>query len=352
MKKIKFIFLSMLLSNMVNAQDLHFSQTAQTPLLINPAACGVYNGWERLIVNHRNQWLGANTQFMTTSLAGDVNFGKNRLNDKAHLGLGALFFNDIGGDAKFGHQAGSLTLSGILPVGGGHFLSAGLQGTVGNRKGDINRLKFLSQWDGQQFDQTLLSGEGNSMNSFAYASVAAGLYYVYDGTESTFKRNNEFKIQFGVSAYHINRPQLKYITTNGDRMYRKFVIHADVIKDINNSRWSFDASVLQFIQGPHLETIFGGMLRHRFEEGTKITGHNQNAYFGFGAYYRLKDAIVPSILVDWRSFKFGISYDITLSKMRKAYYGGSLEFSLSYTNLNHALFKSRRKGKAKFSHRG
>ena len=43
------------------AQDLHFGQTAQTPLLVNPACAGVFDGWERVILNHRNQWLGANT---------------------------------------------------------------------------------------------------------------------------------------------------------------------------------------------------------------------------------------------------------------------------------------------------
>jgi hypothetical protein len=95
------------------------------------------------------------------------------------------------------------------------------------------------------------------------------------------------------------------------------------------------------IQGPHLESIFGMMLRYRFQDGTKITGYSQDAYFGFGTYFRLNDAIVPSILVDWKGFKFGVSYDITVSTMRRAYGGGSLEFSLSYTNLNHALFKTR-----------
>ena len=63
----KKILLSVAFLSCINtyAQDLHFSQTAQTPLLINPAAAGVYDGWERVIINHRNQWLGAGTQFMT-----------------------------------------------------------------------------------------------------------------------------------------------------------------------------------------------------------------------------------------------------------------------------------------------
>lgn len=328
----------------VHAQDLHFSQTAQTPLLINPGAAGVYDGWERVIINHRNQWLGAGTQFMTTSVAADANFGKTQSNDKAHVGLGLMFYNDIGGDSRFGSQTGSVTLSGILPMGGsGHVLSAGIQGGFGSRKADFSNLTFSSQWDGTKYDQTIMSGEANGLNSFRYMEASAGLYYVYDGGQSSFRRNDDFKFQLGVAGFHLNRPELKYTTVTGDRMYRKFVIHSSVISDIAQTDWSIDGSVVQFFQGPHSETILGMMFRYRFIDGTKITGNFQDAYFGFGTFYRFKDAIIPAIMLDYRGFKFGVSYDVTISTMRRAYGGGSLEFSLSYTNLSHALFKSRGK---------
>jgi type IX secretion system PorP/SprF family membrane protein len=323
------------------AQDIHFSQTAQTPLLINPACAGVYDGWERVVVNHRNQWLGAGTQFMTTAVAADANFGKNRDNSKAHMGLGLLFYNDIGGDSRFGNQTGAITLSGILPMGKtGHILSAGIQGGFGNRTADYSKLSFSSQWSGGGFDQTIASGEAAAA-SFRYIDASAGIYYVYDGGKSTFARNNDFKLQLGVSGYHLNRPVLKYATVNGDRMYSKFVFHGAVTTDLADTDWSLDASVLEFIQGPHLETILGMMFKYRFKDGTKITGHSQDAYFGFGAYYRLNDAVIPSIMVDFRGFRFGVSYDATVSSMVRAYKGGSIEFSLSYTNLSHALFKKR-----------
>ena len=323
-------------------QDIHFTQTAETPLLVNPAACGVYDGWERVIINHRNQWLGAGTQFMTTNVSADVNLGKSRLNDKAYVGLGLMFYNDIGGDARFGMQRGALTLSGVLPAGGGHYFSAGIQGGYANRSADLSRLSFANQFTGSGFDQTLYSGEPNSLTNFRYMDAAAGLFYTYDAGQNTFQRNNDFKLQIGFSGYNLNRPQLKYATIDGDRLYRKWVGHASIIADIAATDWAIDGSVVQFIQGPHYETILGTMLRYRFSDGTKITGHFQDAYFGFGAYFRLKDAIAPAIMVDWRGFKFGVSYDVTVSALRKAYTGGSIEFSLSYTNLSHALFKGRR----------
>jgi type IX secretion system PorP/SprF family membrane protein len=343
MKKIV-IALSFLGIFRAQAQDLHFSQTAQTPLLINPGAAGVYDGWERIIINHRNQWLGAGTQFMTTSIAADVNFFKNQRNDRAHLGLGVMFYNDIGGDANFGVQTGSVTLSGILPMGGnGHTLSAGIQGGFGSRKGDVTQLRFYSQFNNGVFDNNILSGEANSLSSFTYIDASTGVFYQFDGGKSTFARNNDMKFQLGASVYHVNQPQLKYSAGSGDKLYRKYVFMATYGQDIEGTRWAFDASALQFIQGPHLETIFGGMIRRRFEEGSKLTGFKQDASFGVGIGMRLKDAIIPRIAVDWKGFRLGASYDITISTLRRAYTGGSMEFSLSYTNLQHALFKRRRR---------
>lgn len=341
MKRVLILFL-MSIAVISHAQDLHFTQTFHTPLLINPGAAGVYNGWERVIVNHRNQWLGAGTQFTTTNVGVDFNIGKTKLNDKAHLGVGILFNNDIGGDAKFGSQTGSLTLSGVLPFGRtGHVLSLGIQSGFGMRSASVSALKFMSQWNGNQFDQTLLSGEENTLNTMSYFDASSGIYYEYDVNNSSFQRNNNFKIQAGFSIYHINQPMMRFTTIDGNRLNRKYVLQAGVVADLPNRDWAVDGNVLQFIQGPHLETILGLIMRYRLNDGASITGFSQDAYIGFGAYYRVNDAIAPTIALQFKGFKFNVSYDITTSIMRKAYYGGSLEFSLTYTNLNYSLFKKR-----------
>ena len=329
----------------VNAQDLHFSQTAQTPLLINPGAAGVFDGWERVNINHRNQWLGAGTQFMTTSIAADANLWKTPFNDRAHAGVGVMFYNDIGGDSRFGSQMGSLTLSGILPIGtSGHILSAGIQGGFGQRKADLSNVVFLNQWDGDSFDPDILSGEQNTVTSFSYIDASAGVYYVYDGGQNSFARNNDFKFQLGVAGYHLNQPELRYTNgLSGDPLHRKFVVNAGVVADIPATVFAIDGSVVQFVQGGHYETLLGLMLRYRFENATKITGNSHDAFVGFGLYSRIKDGIIPSVMVDWRGFQFGMSYDITLSALRNAYRGGSLEFSLAYINRNDALFKTRKR---------
>ncbi|MNK08359.1 hypothetical protein D3C87_262920 [compost metagenome] len=327
-----------------SAQDFHVTQILQTPNLLNPGAVGVYDGWERIAVQHRNQWLGGGATYMTSGLAADANFFKSERNPKAHLGVGVQFYNDIAGASGYGLQTGSLTMNGILPVGNGSQLSLGIQGGVGNRSGDMSRLVYDSQWNMNTYDPLIHSGETGSLSSFMYIDASAGLFYQFDGGQSTFARNNDIKFQAGFAGYHLNAPYLKFRTGSQEQLARKYVGMVKYSMDIPNSKMAFDAQFAQFVQGGHYESILGLILRRRFESGGKITGFTQDAFVGLGVYTRLKDAVSPTLQVDWKGFHFGVSYDITLSALRYGYKGGSLEFSLSYTNMKNALFKTRRNG--------
>ncbi|WP_341907134.1 PorP/SprF family type IX secretion system membrane protein [Fluviicola taffensis] len=340
-----FTALAFLTGLSASAQDFHVTQILQSSNLLNPGAVGVYDGWERIAIQQRNQWLGGGATYMTTGLAADANFFKNDRKPKAHLGVGVQFYNDIAGSSGYGLQTGSLAVSGILPVGNGSQLSLGIQGGIGNRSGNMSRLIYDSQWNGNgAYDPTIVSGETGSLSSFIYIDASAGLFYQFDGGQSTFARNNDMKFQVGLAGYHLNAPLLKYRSGSQEQLARKYVGMVKYSMDIPNTKLAFDAQFAQFIQGGHFESILGLILRRRFESGGKITGLNQDAFVGLGVYTRLKDAISPTLQVDWKGFHFGVSYDITLSALRYGYKGGSLEFSLSYTNLNTALFKTRRKG--------
>ena len=68
------------------AQDLHFSQILQSPNLLNPGAVGVYDGWERVALHHRNQWLGGSTSFMSSGLNVDACLFKDVIASTTTLG--------------------------------------------------------------------------------------------------------------------------------------------------------------------------------------------------------------------------------------------------------------------------
>jgi type IX secretion system PorP/SprF family membrane protein len=342
MKK-SLLFLLLCLGGKAIAQDIHFSQAIQTPLWINPALTGVYEGWERVTVNHRSQWLGTNTQFSTTAVSGDINFFKSAQNDKAHLGLGVFMWHDAAGDAKYGTRQGQLSLSGILPMGGGHQFSVGLQGGVGNRGGNMSALYFGNQWNGDEFDNALPNLEQDRLRSDNYFNVSTGINYQFERRDTRFAHDEYFKVVLGAAVYHANQPTIKYGGLANEDLYRKFVFHGRLIKDFSGSQWAIDASAVQFIQGPQYQTLMGALLRYRMSSGGKITTFKQDAYIAFGMYHRWKDAVIPAFMLELRGFQFGISYDFTISPLRNTHGGGSLEFSLSYRNLYTALFKTRRR---------
>lgn len=342
MKKLA-ILLCVALGGQVSwSQDFHMTQILQSPNLINPGAIGVYNGWERIILQHRNQWLGGATTFMSSGIAVDANFLKDEFQPNAHFAVGLQFYNDQAGSSGYGLQLGSLGLNGILPIGNGHQLSLGLQAGMGYRHGKMDALIYDSQWSTGQYDPNLASGETGSLSTFNYIDASSGIYYQYDAGKSTFARNTETKIEAGFAVYHINAPEMKYRTGSMEKLSRKYVLTGRYSSDLGDSKFAMDAQFVQFIQGGHYESILGLILRRRIADGSKQTGFNQEAYVGLGVYSRFKDAISPTLQVDWKGFHFGVTYDITYSTLRYAYKGGSLEFSLAYTNLKHALFKSRR----------
>ena len=65
MKRILIIALLALIVPQANAQDIHFSQFYNTPLIVNPAFTGVFGGDQRAMLIYRNQWSSVATPYKT-----------------------------------------------------------------------------------------------------------------------------------------------------------------------------------------------------------------------------------------------------------------------------------------------
>src|ERR1035437_760607 len=91
----KYIFLTLLLLagnlSMVIAQDPHFSQFFDAPLLRNPALAGIFDGDVRVQGVYRNQWSSVTTPYVTGSLNAEYKqpFGKG--SDFLTLGMEVLY---------------------------------------------------------------------------------------------------------------------------------------------------------------------------------------------------------------------------------------------------------------------
>src|SRR5687767_3318205 len=81
-----------------NAQDPNFSQFFSSPLTLNPALTGKFDGTFRIAGNYRNQWPTINEAFVTKTASIDFGILKNRLADIDQLGVGILGVTDRAGD--------------------------------------------------------------------------------------------------------------------------------------------------------------------------------------------------------------------------------------------------------------
>ncbi|MCB9223685.1 MAG: PorP/SprF family type IX secretion system membrane protein [Crocinitomicaceae bacterium] len=340
---IKRLFIPFLLLGVYSsAQDIHYTQLQQTPMLVNPAYTGIFQGWERIGVNHKSQWVNAGTKFHTTSVAVDMNFFKPKRGKSAYMGAGLLLYNDIGGDSKFGTKQLLVNLSGIVPIGENQSVSAGLQFGFGQRSGDLTGLTFSSQFNGTEIDPSLPSSEINTLVTFVYPDMGFGASYRYGNHKIGFARDDAFDFKVGVSYFHLNKPELKYRLGYTEKLYGKLGVNISVLKDFPGSRSGMELMFNQFVQGPHNESLLSALYRYRISSGSKTTGLTRDSYLSAGLSFRLKDAISPVVFVEMYGFKFGLSYDVTLSKLSQVTRAGGIEFSLIFTNMDFALFKNRR----------
>src|ERR1700733_1506340 len=76
------------------AQDPGFSQFFASPLTLNPALTGKFNGIVRVAGNYRNQWPTINNAFITSTISVDGAIFKNRLPETDVWGLGVMAMTD------------------------------------------------------------------------------------------------------------------------------------------------------------------------------------------------------------------------------------------------------------------
>src|SRR5690242_16348712 len=76
------------------AQDPGFSQFFASPLTLNPALTGKFNGVVRVAGNYRNQWPTINNAFITSTISVDAPILTGRLPENDTWGIGLMAMTD------------------------------------------------------------------------------------------------------------------------------------------------------------------------------------------------------------------------------------------------------------------
>lgn len=298
-------------------QDIHFSQFNHSPMNLNPALAGHFEGDYRFVGNQRRQWNSITSNpFQTLALSADANeplFIKN-------LGAGLSLVNDVTGDSRFRtfivNLAGSYSWT--LPTDTAHTFTPGLQVGFVNRSINPEALSFDSQYNGLRYDPTLPNNENFARDSRSYLSANLGFLWKYQLDEERW-------LETGVSLSNLSRPQQSFYNDAGIVLDRRLTIHSSYRHPLNDKTELLPSLLFQR-QGKLTEVLLGSSVKYTLNDSP----YAYRAIRG-GAWARAVDAGILSAGLDYDQWFFGLSYDINLSRLQPASrYRGGLEIAVIY----------------------
>jgi type IX secretion system PorP/SprF family membrane protein len=303
------------LQQVLPAQDIHFSQFFETPLLRNPALAGIFTGDYRLQLVYRDQWRSVGEGYKTASMNGEYKLPIGKADDFITLGGQVLF--DRAGSA-------ALTQTSILPVVNYHkslsneknrYLSLGFMGGIVNRNFDRSKITTDNTYTGG------FNGETTVIPNYTYLDGSVGMSY-----NSNLTDDPQDNFYLGIAYHHITKPKNTFFRDPSVQLNPKWVASGGLRFGVNE----FSYIIFQLDHSKQLnyhETIGGAMY------GMKIGPELENPTYVLhgGLFLRWEDALIPVIKVDYSGFSFAFSYDVNISKLRPASLGrGGFELSLSY----------------------
>lgn len=299
MKKLVFFLVSVLAllsSDFLFAQDPEFTQFYANPLYLNPAFAGTAK-CPRAILNYRNQWPSISGTFVTYNASYDQHV------DVLHGGLGLMVTQDRAGQGTLNSLSASGIYSYQLTVTKEWSVKAGVQASYMQKSLDASKLTFGDQIDPKRgFVYT--TAEAGIQPKVSYVDFSAGLL--------AFSK----RYFFGFAAHHLTQPDEAFIGSNSP-LPMKYTGHAGAVIPLEgkSGNASFSPNILYQYQGKFQQLNLG----FYFNKGPIIAG----------LWYRGNDAAIGLIGVQLDTFKFGYSYDFTVSKLSNST-AGSHEISLGY----------------------
>lgn len=302
------------------AQDINFSQFYDLPVLRNPALAGLFDGDVRFTSGYRNQWQSVTVPYRTMALGGEFKKVVSR-NTGDFVTFGFQLTNDVAGDSK-------LTRTQALPMVNYHkslssdknmYLSAAFMGGPVMSHFDPTQLRFDDQYLGGTFSATNPTHQTFTNTSLTYWDPSVGLSFSNESGENT-------TYYIGVGLFHINNPKVSFQAQNDFRLNRKYVVNFGLTTKTNETDRMIVYADL-FKQGGAAQAQGGLMYKHDLVQ----TDDDQAVSISAGMFYRLNDAVIPVVKLDYYKLSFGATYDINVSKLVPAsHMRGGLEVTMTY----------------------
>jgi len=313
--KILLSWFSILLASLAVAQDIHFSQFFEAPLLRNPSLAGIFTGDIRVQAVYRDQWNSVTTAYKTGSLNAEYKMPVGKGDDFVTTGIQVLY--DKAGTVSWvsTHILPALNYHKSLSTETNRYLSLGFMGGPVQRRFDRSKMTTNSMYDGQGDGETFITPQ------YTYFDAAVGMSF-----NTQLNENPENNYFLGLAYHHFTRPKNSFYRNASAELDPKWVASVGVRFAVTPESY-ITLQADQSIQGKFRETIAGALY------GIKIGDDLENPLYTLhgGAFMRINDALIPVIKLDYRPFSVSLSYDVNLSKLKTSSYGrGGFELGISY----------------------
>lgn len=320
LRPILILFLLFGLLHKAKAQDIHFSQFFEAPLLRNPSLAGIFTGDIRVQAVYRDQWNSVTTAYKTSSLNAEYKMPIGKANDFVTTGLQLLY--DRAGTVSWvsTHILPSLNYHKSLSMDRTSYLSLGFMGGPVQRSFDRSKMTTNSTYDG------LGDGETLTEPKVTYIDASVGMSY-----NTQLNANPDNNMFLGLAYHHLNRPKNSFYRNASAEVEPKWVASAGV-------RFAVTPASYITIQADHsrqaqFREIVAGAL-YGIKIGPELDKPDYTLHGGL--FMRLNDAMIPVVKIDYHPFSVSFSYDINLSKLKSSSYGrGGFELGLSYIGFTH-----------------
>jgi type IX secretion system PorP/SprF family membrane protein len=327
----------------IYAQDFSFSQFYEKPILRNPSLAGIFDGDLKVTAIFKNQWQSVTVPYQTGGFSIEDRFRVGQSSDYITLGLQATL--DQAGDIQ-------LKRSQLMPVINYHkslnedygsYLSLAFMPGFTSSQFDITKMQFDDQYVAGTYNAGNTTMQSFNRTNVNYWDLSTGITYGMSLSDNT-------DMYIGAGLFHFNKPRIAYYVNNETTtLQNKFTINGGLTtttSDVNRLVFFFD----YLKQGANSSTIFGGYYgMDIMQDYGSNTDDKLTLYLG--AFYRLRDAIVPVVKLDYYRLTLGLSYDVNTSQLKNAsQFRGGFELSASFrTTVNTKNEEARKMRCVKFT---
>ena len=330
-----FFFIS--LAGTMNAQDIHFTQFYLSPLTTNPAYTGAFEGSFRIGGIYRDQWGSViSSPYRTPSFYIDAPI--LMLGKKAWLGVGGMLYSDKAGalELSTSQAMGSLAVHMPLDKKSKSVFTFGVQAGYTSRKLNTSQGIFADNPGGigTSADLGNISGDKDFNSNEFDLNV---------GVLLKAQMNDKMRLEIGASFNHILTPDLHVnegggtdTTTTPNSLYTAsaegrdawdlpgdFTLHGQFFVDLNDKWQIKPAFMYRTLSGANNIQV-QGIGGYHLNDAKDMT-------LNIGIGYRLRDATQLIVGMDYKQFKVGAAYDLTVSDLSDAATGaGGFEIGVAY----------------------